>query len=831
MPQVAPEVETFASIKVVGVGGAGSAAINRMVDAGVDSFDFGANVATPISKPKKYSDALGAQVLIKEGVKRYEDLTKNMREAIANHPDAEFASLAKNAALDDEAFKNALFATAKGKGYMDVAQDADELLDLMHNHDQFVKGAGGYTRQEITDLAKWFGNLPLEVRKTGFFDRDAVTDVMDYVQQANQKIAQATMIRSVFKNPELVKKLGEGGEISIYDTWKAAGMTDDGLVTLMAEMKGPGYVNELNYLRNMLDTTSNEASRASLLKELNIQSSELMKFARENGLSSSIAKAVTRTGKVFTGNNESSWLGKLADRLRSITQGGLYVPWPASHIRNRIGGAAINVIADIVSPTAARDAHKLWTGKNLSDPFIKQIVYDALATKLLDSSHPSGFSGTEALEYLKLAIDRPGQFVGGQPVYQGLLDPMRKYGRQVAETYKDSGFKKAAKQAMFGGEMKSGEQATGMFNFWEVRGGISPGDAKAQQGAVNARGKPLDAMDRLKAKETRVLPMQVGEQLGAYIEFQNRMEAFIHLRRQGWDAHTAALKVKEIHFDYSDLNDFEKKVLRRNVLFYDFMRKNLALQANLLFKQPGGKTAQIVRAENRLQEEAKGKDGFIPSHLREGLSIRLPGEVAGAPPGTARYFSQTGLLPIDEAVSRFQFDRSGFPLAIRRTAEKFASQLAPWYSAPIEQFAGKQLSTGRPLKDLYQYPTGDQDVDFWLQKMPTSRLVSTIRSLSDERKGLAQKAFNLTVGGARFTDVNLPVTRMLEGRRAIQENLAGDKDIGTFESLYAKDFTGLVERAKGGDKNALMQLQLYQQLRQGVRELRKQQAGKDAKKK
>lgn len=40
MPQVAPAIETFASIKVVGVGGAGGAAINRMVDAGVDGVEF-----------------------------------------------------------------------------------------------------------------------------------------------------------------------------------------------------------------------------------------------------------------------------------------------------------------------------------------------------------------------------------------------------------------------------------------------------------------------------------------------------------------------------------------------------------------------------------------------------------------------------------------------------------------------------------------------------------------------------------------------------------------------------------------------------------------------
>ncbi len=40
MPQVEPAIETFAKIKVAGVGGAGGAAINRMVDAGVDGVEF-----------------------------------------------------------------------------------------------------------------------------------------------------------------------------------------------------------------------------------------------------------------------------------------------------------------------------------------------------------------------------------------------------------------------------------------------------------------------------------------------------------------------------------------------------------------------------------------------------------------------------------------------------------------------------------------------------------------------------------------------------------------------------------------------------------------------
>src|SRR5476649_2816497 len=41
MPQVVePAIETFAKIKVIGVGGAGGAAINRMVEAGIENVQF-----------------------------------------------------------------------------------------------------------------------------------------------------------------------------------------------------------------------------------------------------------------------------------------------------------------------------------------------------------------------------------------------------------------------------------------------------------------------------------------------------------------------------------------------------------------------------------------------------------------------------------------------------------------------------------------------------------------------------------------------------------------------------------------------------------------------
>lgn len=40
MPEVAPAIQSFARIKVIGVGGGGGAALNRMIDAGIDGVEF-----------------------------------------------------------------------------------------------------------------------------------------------------------------------------------------------------------------------------------------------------------------------------------------------------------------------------------------------------------------------------------------------------------------------------------------------------------------------------------------------------------------------------------------------------------------------------------------------------------------------------------------------------------------------------------------------------------------------------------------------------------------------------------------------------------------------
>ncbi len=93
MPQVSPPIETFARIKVVGVGGAGGAAINRMVEAGVDGVEFIAintdaqalhhsKAQTKIHIGNETTRGLGAGADPKVGQKAAEESRQDIKEAL-----------------------------------------------------------------------------------------------------------------------------------------------------------------------------------------------------------------------------------------------------------------------------------------------------------------------------------------------------------------------------------------------------------------------------------------------------------------------------------------------------------------------------------------------------------------------------------------------------------------------------------------------------------------------------------------------------------------------------------------------------------------------------
>ena len=184
--------------------------------------------------------------------------------------------------------------------------------------------------------------------------------------------------------------------------------------------------------------------------------------------------------------------------------------------------------------------------------------------------------------------------------------------------------------------------------------------------------------------------------LGNFIEDNAKLAHFIGKLRQGYGIEDAALSVKKALFDYSDLTDFEKNVLRRVVPFYTWARKNAEYQLKYAAMQPG-KYGAILKGFRSMQDAFNDIDDKdlhkLPTWVRNGV------QVIRGKDGKAQVIYGFG-TPI-EAFSQFVggfIPGSGDP--------SIMSALSPMLKVPLELqfgrsiFTGKELATDRSAKQF-----------------------------------------------------------------------------------------------------------------------------------
>src|SRR5208283_2841359 len=105
-----------------------------------------------------------------------------------------------------------------------------------------------------------------------------------------------------------------------------------------------------------------------------------------------------------------------------------------------------------------------------------------------------------------------------------------------------------------------------------------------------------------------------------------------------------------------------------------------------------------------------------------------------------------------------------------RTAEKFASKLHPALTVFPEQFADKQLFTGRKISDL-QSPSGIPALDRIIHYTPASRLYGTAAETWDQRLTPAERAAKLAGNLTAFGHISTQDTaryKALDERDALE---------------------------------------------------------------
>lgn len=446
---------------------------------------------------------------------------------------------------------------------------------------------------------------------------------------------------------------------------------------------------------------------------------------------------------------------KFWDQANSLYKGSLYSPFPASHARNLVSGLWQNMVTAFTNPKVAGAAFKE--------------TFNILKGK------PSKY--TEEIKALGIGIDGILQEVTGTKAAGGIPSLPTMAG--VAESFK------GAKAPFQKGFMSIGNP----LNPLNVRG--------VREGLEQGSQFPL---------------FRAGEKAAEIVEFINRVSHYIARRETGYEPALAKLQTKAAHIDYASFSDFEKKVLGRVVPFYRFSRGNIALQLRHLMEAPGGRTAQTIRGINAVRDESD--KNYVPRYLAEGLAIPMG---AGSTPNTQRFFSSTGLLPVEEAFNRFAFD-GGSP-NVTRTLEKTGAQLHPILQTVLESMTGKELWSGRPLDSLYPFPTENDDVNYVSHKLPTARVQTLARTWLDERKGLAEKIVNTLVGGARVTDVDTEKMLAIEAKEVMEKILRGQKGVRSFERFYARP-ADQVEMSS----EQLEQLALYQAILDELKRISEERA-------
>lgn len=261
---------------------------------------------------------------------------------------------------------------------------------------------------------------------------------------------------------------------------------------------------------------------------------------------------------------------------------------------------------------------------------------------------------------------------------------------------------------------------------------------------------------------------KIGRDVGMGVENNARLAHFIDKYTKGLSAEQAAASVKRVLFDYGDLSEFERKVLRdRLFLFYTFARKNIALQTKTLLQQPGKQAfyAHLAGGTPRAEENR-----MLPSWQQETLNVPLP---VTSKEGKRYMIRSTG-LPIEEAFGPWAGPGVGVGNRLQRILSRQMSRLAPLpYKIPIEVGTGQELYFQQPIRKWGRYA---QSVSPW------SRFATVYRQAKNVKEPLASRISGLTTG-IRFRPAD-EVDRQYLIRQIIRELLAQQPETREFRRFY-----------------------------------------------
>lgn len=211
------------------------------------------------------------------------------------------------------------------------------------------------------------------------------------------------------------------------------------------------------------------------------------------------------------------------------------------------------------------------------------------------------------------------------------------------------------------------------------------------------------------------VPADIGISVGNYFENNAKLAHFMWQIEKGASFQDAALSVKKYLFDYRDLTDTERALLRRTMPFYTWSRKNIPLQLEALLAHPG-RPLGVLKAKNAFETNYDGvpDERFLPDWMIQNFPIRWRKNAQG----NSEYFLLGSWLPLAD-IDKI-FDPVRYSL----------NMLSPILKEPMQQVANKDFFFDREIDQ------GDEYERIWNINAPkrVTHLARNIRLINEVDK-------------------------------------------------------------------------------------------------
>lgn len=226
--------------------------------------------------------------------------------------------------------------------------------------------------------------------------------------------------------------------------------------------------------------------------------------------------------------------------------------------------------------------------------------------------------------------------------------------------------------------------------------------------------------------------------VGNTIEDHAKFAHFIDKVNKGASFEGAAASVRKYLFDYTDLTDFEKNVMKRIIPFYTWTRKNLPLQLGTLVQDPS-KFAQLGKGIDAIERATGGdtvtiNEELIPEFIRKGVPIQLG---RGAD-NMLSFFRLQNFIPSADIENLTDLkDIFVNPISpLLKTPFELMMNRNIFFDEPIISFPGEQkLLLGQPVPSVVEYLAGQ------------IRPLTEIEKIFDKTRTGKERFLNLAAGG------------------------------------------------------------------------------------